>query len=105
MTLLDNEDRKAAIQQAIEDGAIPTDEPIYAVYVDHYCPECQGSTKAVEQACAWSHIGSAMTRPQTIECWTCGSEILQTKVWFSEWDAPLDRLPPSAIPDEYHEIE
>lgn len=103
MTIQTEDRRKAAIQRAIKDGEIPTDEPIYAVYVDYHCPECDRKAGGIKQAGAWSHIGSERARVQKMECWNCENDHLQTHVWFSEWDAPLENLPPSAIPERYHD--
>lgn len=99
----DNDWREAAIKRAIKDGAIPDDEPIYAVYIDYHCPRCGHEASGIQQAGAWSHLGSERTRPQIMECWYCENNHLQANIWFSEWDAPLENLPVSAIPDEYRD--
>ena len=103
MTIHNNEERKAAIRRAIDDGAIPTDEPLFCTYIDVYCPECERDTPSVKQLGIWSHIGKMEKGPaQNMECWTCGTNQLQLKAFCIEWDAPLERLPSSAIPEEYH---
>lgn len=101
MTIHSNEELKVAIHRAVDDGAIPTDRPIYAFYIDFHCPECEQCTRGISQIVVWSHIGGETTRPQEIECFECGNESMQLKTWVSEWDAPLENLPPSAIPERY----
>lgn len=94
-------ERKKAIQRATEDGEIPTDRMIYAFYVDFYCEDCERCTRGISQRVLWSHIGGNLELPDKMECWECGGESISLKTWLSPWDAPLDRLPESAIPDGY----
>lgn len=94
---MDNDERKGAIQRAIDDGAI--DEDIEQIIIKAHCPECNRGSRALDLG-LWSHEKAA-SELTSLECWYCGSTMLEIRATRYPWNASLDRLPPSAIPDEY----
>lgn len=94
---MDNDERKEAIQRAIDDGVI--DENIEQIIIKAHCPDCEQGARRLDLG-MWSHESTA-SEMATLECWYCGTSKLEIRATRYPWDAPLDRLPPSAIPDEY----